>query len=268
MTLHKSGPIGVFDSGVGGLSVWQVVTNLLPHEDTLYFADTIHCPYGARPMDEIRAFAEDAIRFLLAQRAKIIVVACNAASAAALTHLRLTFPHVPIVGMEPAVKPAAEQTRRGKIGVLATHNTLQGELIQQTIARHASGVEVHLAAGTGLVELVEAGQVDGPAVTALLRQHLEPMLEAGVDVLALGCTHYAFLRGAIEQLMGPDVLVIDPAPAVARQVTRVLESRSLLASRRRLGQHRFYTSGDPGAFEVLLKRLPGVTCSAQVFGVS
>jgi glutamate racemase len=269
---------------VGGLSVWREIARQLPHEDTLYLADQAHVPYGLRQIAEVRQFSEGITRFLLAQGAKVIVVACNTASAAALRHLRRTFPDVPFVGMEPAVKPAAERTRNRVVGVIATPATFQGELFASLVERYAGDVRVITRVCPGLVEAVEAGALDTPATEALLRESLTPLVEAGVDQLVLGCTHYPFLRPAIERVVGAGVTVIDPAPAVARQTRRVLARRGTEASpstalrrssgqgsghrRGRVGRRVFYTSGDVPAFTAMIERLlPHVAGGVEVQAV-
>ncbi|MBN1873810.1 MAG: glutamate racemase [Anaerolineae bacterium] len=243
--IGERGSIGVFDSGVGGLSVWREITRELPNEDTLYVADQAHLPYGPRPLAEVRQFTEDITHFLLTQGAKLIVVACNTASGAALHYLRETFPEVPFVGMEPALKPAAEHTQTGIIGVIATPGTFQGDLFQQLAVRFANNVKIHIQPCPGLVTAVETGALDTLETRALLRQYLLPMLEANIDHLVLGCTHYPFLSQTIQEIIGPNITLIDPAPAVARQVRRVLAHHKLLVSSTRKPQHRFYTSGNP-----------------------
>jgi glutamate racemase len=254
--------IGVFDSGVGGLSVWREIARQLPHYDTLYVADQAHVPYGPRPMDEVRGFAEEIARFLLEEGSRVIVVACNTASAAALHHLRAAFPQVPFVGMEPAVKPAALNTRTGTVGVIATPATFQGELFASLLERFAAGVRVLTQVCPGLVEAVEAGALDTPETERLLRACLEPLLTAGIDELVLGCTHYPFLRPAIERVVGPAVEIIDPAPAVARQVERVLAQHSGM-ERRPPPRHIFCTSGDPAAFAATAERLLGTSVQVE-----
>ena len=259
----SSGFIGIFDSGLGGLSVWREVTCQLPQEDILYLADQAHMPYGSRQLAEVREFCEGIARFLLDQGAKIIVVACNSASAAALSHLRRTFPEFPFVGMEPAVKPATERTRTGVVGVIATRTTFQGELFASLLERYASDVQVLTQVCPGLVEAVEAGALDTPETDALLRECLAPLAAAGMDQLVLGCTHYPFLRSAITRIMGTDVAIIDPAPAVARQTARVLVQRSKGGGasadsechQGRAGRCIFYTSGETATFSAMLERL-------------
>ena len=216
--------IGFFDSGVGGISVWREVRRRLPGCSTLYVADNEHCPYGSRPSSEIRRFSHGIARFLLEHGAGLIVVACNTASAAALQWLRSQF-DAPFVGMEPAVKPAARLTRTGHIGVLATQGTVSGDLFRDTSARHATDVKLHVQVAHGLVERVESGQAESPETERLLRQYLNPMLQAGVDQIVLGCTHYPFLLPMLRRIVPDDVSVIDPAAAVACQVERLLIER-------------------------------------------
>ncbi len=253
--MSERGPIAIFDSGVGGLSVWREIASLLPGEDILYLADQAHVPYGTRALEEVRAFSEAIAGFLVEKGAQVIVLACNTASAAALHHLRRVFPQVPFVGMEPAVKPAVERTHNGTVGVIATPATFQGELFASLINRYAGGVRVLTQACPGLVEAVEAGALDTPVTEALLRQYLTPLIEAGIDQLVLGCTHYHFLRPLIERIAGNGVMVIDPAPAVARQTARVLAQQGRAAGPRAYGRHVFYTSGDRATFAAQLEQL-------------
>jgi len=251
-----SNAIGLFDSGVGGLSVWREVVRRLPHAATLYVADSAHCPYGPRPPEQIRRFSQGITRFLIERGARLIVVACNTASAAALEALRGEF-DVPIVGMEPAVKPAAGQTRTGHVGVLATAGTVNGDLFRNTSARHAAGVMVHVQVGEGLVERVEAGQADTPETEAALRKYLQPMLDAGVDQIALGCTHYPFLLPAIRRIVPAGVAVIDPAAAVARQVEQVMVRAGIEAAEACVANHRFFTSGSPEVLADMVRAMTG-----------
>ncbi len=249
--------LGVFDSGVGGLSVARELMAQLPGHPLIYLADQAHAPYGERGLAEIRALAEGIARFLLAEGAQLIVVACNTASAAALHRLRERFPATPFVGMEPAVKPAVERTNAGRVGVLATRATFQGELFASLLARYATNVAVHTRVCSEWVPLVEAGELDSARARAAVQQDLAPLLAAGVDKLVLGCTHYPFLRPLIEEAAGPAVEIIDPAPAVARQTGRVLAQRGWLAGPAAAAEHRFFTTGDPAAFGRALARLLG-----------
>lgn len=274
MTISSTSPIGVFDSGVGGLSVLRAVRAQMPEEAVLYFGDQGHIPYGPRPMEQIRSFSEAITRFLLERDAKIIVVACNTASAAALKHLRETFPDVPFVGMEPAVKPAAEHTQTGKVGILATPATFQGALYASVVERFANGVELFQNTCSGLVQEIERGNLDGTETRRILEDALYPMLEKNIDTVVLGCTHYPFVIPLIEQIVGENVAtaplrrvrVIDPAPAVAKQVRRVLEAKGLKNESEARGNLTFYTSGDPAELKSLLPLLLGE--NGEVEGVT
>lgn len=261
--MNPDGPIGVFDSGVGGLSVWREIVRALPHEDTIYFADQQHVPYGPRSELEIRAFSDGIARFLLERGCKAIVVACNTASAAALKHLRETLPHVPSVGMEPAVKPAAAMTKTGVVGIMATPATFQGRLFKATAGRHAAGIRLINQVCDGLADHVEAGDLDGPATESLLRGFLQPILDAGADTVVLACTHYPFVIEPIRRIAGPGVGVIDPAPAIARHLGTVLAQHHLQRAATREGKHVFVTSGDPNRFAMALRRLTGTQAPAE-----
>lgn len=258
-----SSPIGIFDSGVGGLSVLKAIRQELPQEAVIYLADQAHVPYGLRPLDEVRQFSEKMTEYLLARSAKLVVVACNAASAAALAALRQSYPEITFVGMEPAVKPAAETTQTGRVGVLATPATFQGALYASVIERFANDVTVLQDTCPGLVAQIEAGELNHPDTRRILEKALNPMLAAGIDTIVLGCTHYPFVIPLIEEISGPGVRVIDPAPAVARQVRRVLEADKSLApsssERKTKAQISYLTSGDPAALESLLPQLVGET---------
>jgi glutamate racemase len=257
-------PIGVFDSGIGGLSVLREITRQLPHQDVLYFADSAHVPYGERALEEIQNFSEVITSYLVQLGASVVVVACNTASAAALRHLRARF-DVPIIGMEPAIKPAVEQSQSRHVGVIATRVTFQGELFARLVERFARNTTVHTQACPGLVERVEAGQTDDAETEGLLRQYLTPMMEAGIDSLVLGCTHYPFLRPAIERVLaseGSDVVLIDPSPAVARQTGRVLAGIGKVRHKG-MGKVFLFTSGDVTAFEAQAYRLADISGSVQ-----
>lgn len=250
-------PVGVFDSGLGGISILRELRQLLPGEDYLYFADSAWCPYGIRPPEEIRARSAAVVADLVVAGAKTVVIACNTASAMAVFSLRDDFPDVPLIGLEPAVKPAVEQTKVGRVGVLATPRTVAGERLRWLIETYGAGVAVHRVAATGLVELVEAGILDGPAVDAALQPLLDPMLQVGVDKLVLGCTHYPFLRAPIERYMGPGVEVIDSGAAIARRLDAVLTETGLRRVRQETGTVRLATSGDPAVVGPIAERLLG-----------
>jgi glutamate racemase len=247
-------PIGMFDSGAGGLAVLAELHRLLPGEDILYYADAAHFPYGPRPAAEIRERADAIARELVALDAKLIVVACNTATSAAIKHLRDAF-DVWFVGMEPALKPAAERTLSGRVALLVTPGTARGEKLAALIDRYGAEVTVDTIEAPGLAARVEAGDIDGPETRALLGRYLAPLRASGADVLALGCTHYAFLRPAIEELLGEGVVVIEPSEAVARQAQRILESQRLRNPSASGGAVRYLTSGDPAAFAATRARL-------------
>ena len=231
----------------------------MPEEPIIYFGDQGHVPYGSRSLEQIQTFSEAITRFLLAQAAKIIVVACNTASAAALNYLREKFPDVPFVGMEPAVKPAAEYTQTGKVGVLATPATFQGALYSSVVERFANGVELLQDTCPGLVQQIEQGNLDGTETRRILEEALLPMLEQNIDTVVLGCTHYPFVIPLIQRIVGDArrVRVIDPAPAVAKQVRRLLEARGMKKGSRSRGDIKFYTSGNSEALKSMLPVLLG-----------
>jgi glutamate racemase len=221
-------PIGFFDSGIGGLTVWREVTALLPRESTVYVADTAHCPYGHKAQEELVALSRQCVEMLLGEGCKLIVIACNTATAAAIDVLREGYPAVPFIGMEPAVKPAALNTRTGVIGVLATEGTFNGRLFKETSARFASHVTLEMCVGNELVELVDSGKAESGEAYRLLERLLKPMLDKNIDHLVLGCTHFPFLRPHIERIVGGGVAILDPAPAVARHAERLLIEKGMV----------------------------------------
>lgn len=263
MTLPDPAAVGVFDSGVGGLSVLRSIRSLLPFHPVLYLADQAHVPYGARSEQEVRQFSEEISRFLLSQGARIIVIACNTASAASLYYLRTVFPEVPFVGMEPAVKPAALATHSGVIGVLATPVTFQGELYASVVSRFARQVTVLQDDCPGLVGQIEAGQLDAPETRQILERSLAPMLQKNVDTIVMGCTHYPFVIPLIQEIVGPGVQVVDPAPAVARQAKRLLEEHNWLVSRGNPASATFFSTGESSQFREVLPGLLGETHVVQ-----
>lgn len=255
-------PIGVFDSGVGGLSVWREIARQLPHESTIYVADQAHVPYGPRPADEVRAFAEAITGLLLARGCKAIVCACNTASAAALKQLREAHPDVPFVGMEPAVKPAALHTKSRVVGVMATPGTLQGRMFMLAVERFAAGLTLVNQPCPGLVERIESGDTGSAQLEALLRELLAPMLKAGADTIVLACTHYPFALPLIRQIAGTGVQIIDPAPAVARHLGRLLGQRGLAATAA-TASHAFVTTGQAAALQGALRALVQVEAAVE-----
>ena len=240
--------IGIFDSGSGGLSVYRELIKVLPQERYLFFADNAHCPYGEKTPEYIQDRGRTITEILLGMGADIIVVACNTATAAAIATLRAEYPDVPFIGMEPAVKPAALGTRSGVIGILATAGTLKGSKYLNTRGRYADDVKIVEHVGQGFVELVENGILDGPEAESTVRASLQPLLDAGADTIVLGCTHYPFLQPVIERLAGPDVKVIDPAPAVARQTVRVLQERGIPIGEGPFSVDLFF-SGEPDSLQ-------------------
>ncbi|MBI4670843.1 MAG: glutamate racemase [Chloroflexi bacterium] len=255
--------IGLFDSGVGGLSVLRAVARELPVYDLVYFADQKYCPYGSRPAQEIRALSKRITEFLISENCRIIVVACNTASAAALYFLRETFPHIQFVGMEPAVKPAALATRTGKVAVLATPGTLDGELFTRTRDEHAREVQVFTVYPDDWVARVERGDIASPETEMSVRRVLEPLLEQGVDMIVLGCTHYPFLAPLMKKIAQGDAMLIDPSDAVALRTASIVFDQHSPEIQDRRGALAFYTSGDARTFERLVRQLIRVVAPAQ-----
>lgn len=245
--------IGVFDSGIGGLTVANAIHSRLPYESLYYFGDTDHIPYGTKPASTILQYCMEISQFLLDQACKVIVVACNTASAAALPQLRSTWPNIPFIGMEPAVKPAVKASKSGKIGVLATQTTFQSTRYQSLLERYAQTYQCFEDPCIGLVELIEAGCWNSPQTEHLLRSIIDPMLMREVDTLVLGCTHYPFVKPLIRQIAGPNMQIIDPAPAIAKRVESILEEEGLSRSACIPGEQKFWVSGDQKA---MVKALP------------
>ncbi len=252
--IQRDAPVGIFDSGVGGLSVLKRVRAQLPAETLLYCADSLHTPYGGKSPDQIRQRALALTDFLVRQGAKAIVVACNTATAAAVTALREHF-SLPVIGMEPAVKPAVIATKSGVVGVLATVGTLKSSQFAALLEHYGRDVEVVTEACHGLVECVERGELDAPATRALVRRYVTPLLAQGADTIVLGCTHYPFLRTLIEQEAGSEVTIIDTGGAVSRQLQRRLAELDLL--KRTGGGEYFWTSGEVTQVETVISHLWG-----------
>lgn len=244
--------IGIFDSGVGGLGVLAEVRRLLPTADIAYVADHAAAPYGVRTLQEVEERARIVAGWLASLGAGVVTLACNTASAAALHPLRRDNPALSFVGMEPAVKPAAELTGSGRVGVVATAATFQGELFASVMSRFASGIDVVKAACPRWVELVESGKTAGPEVEAEVRRCLQPMIDDGIDVLVLGCTHYPALTETITAVLGPSVRVIDPSPAVGRQTATVATDTGCHEGR---GATRLVSTGEPEALSAAARRL-------------
>ncbi len=247
-------PIGVFDSGVGGLSVLREIRRELPGENLLYVADSGFGPYGDLPEQLIEARSVAIIEFLLNQQAKAIVVACNTITGVAIRSMRARF-LLPIVGMEPAVKPAAATTKSGVVGVLATTRTLSSDNFLSLRERFGANVEILVQPCPGLADQVEAGELSGDKTRTLLEQYIRPMLERGVDTIVLGCTHYPFLTALIQSIAGPEVAIIDPAAAVARELRRRLEELGLFASGACSDTEQFWSSDVPEKAKSIISRL-------------
>lgn len=241
----NNSPIGVYDSGFGGLSVWRELYRRLPNESLIYLGDGKNCPYGGRPREEIIGFAEEAVERLVAMGAKMVVVGCNTATTAAIDHLRAKWSDMPIVGLEPAVKPACLTTHTGRIAVLATAHSLQSEMFLRTAANYAKGVEVLKVEGREFVEIVEAGEEHTERAALAVRRVVEPLLDKGIDRIVLGCTHYPFLRPHIERVIGDrDIQVIDSGEAVARRVEWLLERYDIAAASDHTPTYDYMTYAD------------------------
>lgn len=257
-------PVGVFDSGVGGLSVLREIHTLLPAESLLYVADSGHVPYGEKSAEFISQRCRHIAAFLLERGAKALVLACNTATVAGVAELRELYPQLPIVGMEPAVKPAAAATRSGVVGVLATTGTLRSAKFAALLDRFASDVRVITQPCPGLVERIEAGELDGPATRALLQGYVAPLLAEGCDTLILGCTHYPFIKPLLRTLVPDSISLIDTGAAVARQLQRLLDERQSLAMGPAQAA-RFWSSGTPSAMQAVLPRLWGEAADVEAF---
>lgn len=250
---QESGPIGLFDSGVGGLTILEEVIKLLPGESYVYYADSGNCPYGDKTREEILELASGITEFLIDRSCKIIVVACNTITTNIIDELRRRFP-VPFVGMEPAIKPAAKLSKNGKVAVLATKGTIEGELYNKTRGVHAAGIDVFNQIGIGLVDLIERDQIDSPVMREKLEMLIRPMLDRDVDTLVLGCTHYNYLVPQIKAIAGPQIRIVNSAEPVARRVQAVLTEKHLL--REQNDQVRnIYTTGNAEILRSMLQRL-------------
>ena len=250
-----SSPVAVFDSGIGGLSVAREIRRALPAEDLLYLSDSAYVPYGDRTTDEIRARTLAAGRWLEAQGARVLVLACNTASGAALEHLRERL-SIPVVGLEPAVKPAVAATRNGRVAVMATVSTLASERYARLVRTYGNGAEVIAQPCPGLADLIEDGHLDDDVLRASVAEFAEPLRRAGVDTVVLGCTHYPFVREQIAAALGPEVRILDSGAAIARQTERVLRERGALAAGGE-GSLRLLTTGDPAEVAPVAARVWG-----------
>lgn len=245
--MSDSRPVGFFDSGLGGLCILDAFRRMCPGESTIYIADSANCPYGNRPPEEIVRLSVANTERLLGEGCKMVVVACNTATAAAIDVLRAKWPEVPFVGLEPAVKPAALKSRTGVVGVLATAGTFGGRLYRETKAKFAKDVTVVATVADEFVDLVERGETSGPDAERTVRAKLEPLLAAGCDMLVLGCTHFPHLKPLMEKVADGRAALVDPSDAVARQARRVLSARGMLAPGASEPFHRFARTGASGA---------------------
>ena len=260
-------PIGVFDSGAGGLTILSALRQELPYENYIYFGDTAHCPYGTRSDAEIIDLSVQANRFLIELGVKLIVIACNTASQAALNTLRAKFPSVHFVGVVPAVKPAARATKKGRIGIAATNQAAKAIYLQQLIDEFAGGIQAYAVGCPELVTLVERGELDGPAVEETVKQALQPILLEDVDVIVLGCTHFPALRPVIERVTAHQVQIIDSGVAIARRTHYVLDAERLIqpnnSNQSHTGELQVWCSGDTKAFSNIASKLLGYTVIAR-----
>ena len=244
-------PIGIFDSGVGGTSIWKEIHALLPYENTIYLADSANAPYGPKGKDAIIALSEKNTEYLLNQNSKIIVVACNTATTNAIKHLRKKY-DVPFIGIEPAIKPAALQTQTKAIGILATKGTLSSELFFNTSQLYSNGIEVIEQEGEGIVQLIESGNINSEEMKALLEIYLKPMLNANIDYLVLGCTHYPYLIPQLLKMLPKHIKIIDSGEAVARQTKAILKQLNLLNIADVKPDLKFYINSNPKVMSQLL----------------
>ncbi|MCP4052693.1 MAG: glutamate racemase [Mesoflavibacter sp.] len=244
-------PIGIFDSGVGGTSIWKEIHALLPYENTIYLADSANAPYGPKGKDAIIALSEKNTEYLLNQNSKIIVVACNTATTNAIKHLRKKY-NVPFIGIEPAIKPAALQTQTKAIGILATKGTLTSELFFNTSQLYSNGIEVIEQEGEGIVQLIESGNINSEEMKALLKIYLKPMLNANIDYLVLGCTHYPYLIPQLLKMLPKHIKIIDSGEAVARQTKAILKQLNLLNIADVKPDLKFYINSNPKVMSKLL----------------
>lgn len=249
-------PIGIVDTGVGGLSVWKEIQFLLPEESTIYLADSLHCPYGNRTDEEIHRLSHRLIRFLLEQDVKAIVIACNTITVAALDKLRKEFPEIPMIGTVPVVKKAAAITKTNTIGILSTKATAKSEYQKKLIQTFAMRKKVINKGTDSLVPLVERGIVKGERIERILQKELEDFMDAQVDVISLGCTHYPFLKTTMQKILGKSISLLDSGPAIARQLERILSANDIRAREEKV-RHRLYTTGELNMFQLVITTLLG-----------
>ena len=254
----QSQPIGIFDSGVGGTSIFREIHQLLPNESVIYLADSSNAPYGDKTSEDIKNLSEKNTRFLLSMNCKLIVVACNTATTNAISYLRASY-NVPFIGIEPAIKPAALQTKTGSIGILATKGTLASDLFHKTTNLYSTNIRVIEQIGTGIVEMIENGNLYSKDMRQLLKTYLRPMISAQIDHLVLGCTHYPYLIPILKELLPEHVKIIDSGEAVARQTKHILTQNHLLNTSIHAPEFEFYTNTNPEVLQQLLENKFNVT---------
>ena len=247
----QTNPIGIFDSGIGGTSIWKEIHSLLPYENTIYLADSANAPYGIKGKEAIIDLSIKNTEYLIHQGCKLIVVACNTATTNAISLLRKNY-EIPFIGIEPAIKPAALNSKTKAVGILATKGTLTSELFNTTTSLYAHGLQVVEQVGEGLVELIEIGKVNSEEIKMLLKAYLKPMLEANIDYLVLGCTHYPYLIPLLLEMLPKHIKIIDSGEAVARQTKAVLEKHHLLNTQTTTSKNTFFTNGNPEILKGIL----------------
>ena len=251
--MSNSNPIGIFDSGLGGTSIWREFHSLLPNEDTIYLSDSKNAPYGEMSSENILDLCIKNTELLISKDCKLIIVACNTATTNAIEYLRNNY-HVPFIGIEPAIKPAALKTKTNCVGILATKGTLSSSLFSITSGKFASNIKIIEQVGTGLVELIETGKMHSKEMTLLLECYLHPMVENNIDYLVLGCTHYPYLIPQIQSIVGTEIAIIDSGRAVANQTKIILDHLELLNSTTSTSQHSFYTNTDVNLLSQILSK--------------
>jgi len=247
----KNKPIGLFDSGIGGTSIWKEVVKLVPNENTIYLADSKNAPYGEKSSEEIIALSVKNTEFLLSKGCKLIIVACNTATTNAIDYLRKNYT-IPFIGIEPAIKPAALLSKTGAIGILATKGTLSSKLFEKTTKEYTKNITTIEQDGEGLVPLIEEGKLNSPEINELLTAYLKPMLNFNIDHLVLGCTHYPYLIPQIKKIIGENITIIDSGEAVAKQTKAILEKHNLLSTSTNKSRHQFYTNSETKVLKEIL----------------
>jgi glutamate racemase len=257
-------PIGIFDSGVGGLSVFKELLIKLPDENVVYFADSKNCPYGIKTKEEIIEFSVQAVDFLIKKNCKAIIIACNTATAAAIDLLRKKYT-IPFIGMEPAVKPAALNSKTRSIAVLATEGTFNGRLFKETSGKYANDIELNVKVGNELVGIVENDMINDRKSILYIESLIQPLIEKNIDQLVLGCTHYPFLTPILQKILPKNINIVDPAPAVIVQTRRVLIENSMENKKGNKARYKFYSSGDISIIERIVHEITGEKCKISKF---